>query len=456
MKEKVLLIHPEISRTKYNFKGVIDNEPLELEYIVAVLKEEAFEVRIWDGQVAENTVKDVIEEWKPEHVYICGRTRQENFMKEYARLAKENGAKTYICGLHAQHNYERFKEDYVDFCIMSFDPYIFKALLKGEKPESIDSIMYQADAKEGSTTQCNDSVIDWKVNTPVPVDIKKLPWPDRSQFYTYKDRYRYLELVPCAHVRTAFSCPFKCVFCYRNTLNCSTYTSRDIKDVVDEIESIDCENIYFIDDDFMIDRNRVEEFIRLVKERNIKRKYVCYARADFIAANEDLFPILKEIGFYYILTGLEAMDESKLSDYNKKTSIETNEKAIRIVEDNGMNMMGMFIVDPDFKGKDFRRMYRYIKKKKLIHAAVSIFTPELGSSLYEKYKDRIVSDNPEHWDYLHIVFEPTYLSVKRYWFHYHVLIGKLFVRSFFAGIYDFLDYGYYIKSILKNMFRFAG
>ena len=41
MKEirKVLLIHPEISRTKYNFAGVIDNEPLELEYIAALLRE---------------------------------------------------------------------------------------------------------------------------------------------------------------------------------------------------------------------------------------------------------------------------------------------------------------------------------------------------------------------------------------------------------------------------------
>ena len=34
----VLLIHPEISRTKYNFVGRIENECLELEYISAILK----------------------------------------------------------------------------------------------------------------------------------------------------------------------------------------------------------------------------------------------------------------------------------------------------------------------------------------------------------------------------------------------------------------------------------
>lgn len=53
MKEirKVLLIHPEISRTKYNFAGVIDNEPLELEYIAALLREQGVDYAIWDGQV---------------------------------------------------------------------------------------------------------------------------------------------------------------------------------------------------------------------------------------------------------------------------------------------------------------------------------------------------------------------------------------------------------------------
>ena len=35
----ILLIHPEISRTKYNFVGIIENECLELEYIEAILKE---------------------------------------------------------------------------------------------------------------------------------------------------------------------------------------------------------------------------------------------------------------------------------------------------------------------------------------------------------------------------------------------------------------------------------
>ena len=79
---KVLLVHPEISRNKYNFAGVIDNEPLELEYISAMLKEQGYAPEIWDGQVETQKFADRLRQVKPFAVYVCGRTRQENFMKE--------------------------------------------------------------------------------------------------------------------------------------------------------------------------------------------------------------------------------------------------------------------------------------------------------------------------------------------------------------------------------------
>ncbi|MBS7368597.1 MAG: B12-binding domain-containing radical SAM protein, partial [Oscillospiraceae bacterium] len=92
--KRVLLIHPEISRTKYNFAGVIDNEPLELEYIAALLKERGYSVEIWDGQVDAMPAAEKIRSFSPEFLYVCGRTRQENFIKEYCREGKREGAVT--------------------------------------------------------------------------------------------------------------------------------------------------------------------------------------------------------------------------------------------------------------------------------------------------------------------------------------------------------------------------
>ena len=66
----------------------------------------------------------------------------------------------------------------------------------------------------------------WIENKSVPFDINNLPLPEREYFYAHFDRYRYLELLPCAHVRTAYCCPYRCRFCYRNKLNCGVYSKR--------------------------------------------------------------------------------------------------------------------------------------------------------------------------------------------------------------------------------------
>lgn len=437
-------MHPEISRNKYNFAGVIDNESLELEYICAMLKSMGYEPELWDGQVETVSLADRLRDFMPAYVYVCGRTRQENFMKEYCRDAKEIcKSVTLVGGLHAQHNYRRFYEDYIDCVITSFDIYIIADILNGKELSGVDGICFKRDGK-------------WVENAAKPFDIARLPLPDRTYFYAHADRYRYLELLPCAHIRTTYSCPHRCRFCYRCRMNEGVYSARDIASVVEEIKGIACDNIYIIDDDFLIDPERIAEFVRLIKEQNIHKRYVCYGRADFISKYPDLMKELKEIGFYYILVGLEAVNDKYLADYNKLSDLSCNISAVKLLNDIGINIMGMFIVDLDFKARDFRELYRWIKRSRLKHTAISIFTPEMSLELMEQYRDRLVTDDPAEWDYLHVVARPSQMSVKRFYFHYHILVAKLFVRGWREGIYDFVDYGCYIRSILKNMFRFGG
>ena len=154
--------------------------------------------------------------------------------------------------------------------------------------------------------------------------------------------------------------------------------------------------------------------------------------------------------------GLEAIDDRFLADYNKRCDMNTNIRAVELLNEAGIHMMGMFIVGLDFTAKDFSQLYRWIKQHKLRHTAISILTPEFSSELMEEYKDRLITDNPEAWDYLHVVAKPSKLSVKQYYFHYHVLLVRLFLKGWREGIYDFIDYGFYVKSFLKNMFRFGG
>ena len=444
----ILLIHPEISRTKYNFVGIIENECLELEYIETILKEKGHKVYLYDGQVEQQTVEEKIKKYNPDIVYVCGRTRQENFMLEYCETAKRNNENTItiIGRLHAQLCYERMYKDYLDYILTTFDIYKILDIIDyhfSNKKVNLDNI-------EGICYKKDNS---WIKNKQCAFDINKLPLPDRTYFYEHPKNYRYLELEHSAWVRTAYCCPYNCKFCHRNKMNMGKYVCRDIKDVVEEIANIKSDNIYIVDDDFLFNKDRLNEFIRLIKEKNINKKYICYGRSDFIAENETLMKKLKEIGLYYVLVGLEAIDDRQLKDYNKKSSVYNNVRSIEICNDLNINIMGMFIIDLDYTTKDFKNLYKWIKNHNLKHVAISIFTPEMETETYDMYKNRIITNNPSHWDYLHLVAKPIKMSVRKYYFNYYKLLIKLFLKAQREGVYDFIDYKDYIISFVKNIFK---
>ncbi len=447
---KILLANPETSRNKYDFAGIIDDEPYELECLMAYLKQSGIECRIWDGQIKKD-FQNVFNSFKPDAVYFCGRTRQENFIKEYCRYCKSDKNSdsliTIVGGIHAQNCPERFHEEYIDFVVTTFDPSAVLDILTGKEPENISGIHYKSFENQNN---------EWKVTESLPYNISNMPWADRSLFYENKEKYCYLELRPCAIIRTAFCCPYSCAFCYRNRLNCGKYTVRPVEDVVNEINAIECDNIYIIDDDFLVNVTRLEKFIDLIREKNIHKKFVCFGRADFIVKHPDIIKQLASIGFFYILTGLEYIENKRLRSKNKKSQVNSNVNAIRILHSNGIHMMGMFITDLDFTAHDFRKLYRWIKHYDLKHVAISIYTPEMCLENFEDYKDRMISDNPEEWDYLHLVAKPDKISVRKYYMYYHLLLIKLFLRAKRQGIYDFLNYGSFIKSFLKNLFTFGG
>lgn len=450
MKKKALtflLIHPEVSRTKYNFAGVIENECLELEYISAMLKEEGHAVHIYDTQVENRKINRVLLDINPDVVYICGRTKQENFILEYCKLTKAYNSKivTIIGGIHAQLCYERMYRSYVDYILSTFDIYKILDIVSYAfysstiTLDSISGLSYRQDNK-------------WLHNPSEPFDINRLPLPDRSYFYAHPNRYRYLELEHAAWVRTAYSCPYQCAFCIRNRMNSEKYVWRDIDAVVDEIQAIESKNIYIVDDDFLLNVTRINRFIKLIKERDIHKNYICYGRADFIAKHPDLMKELKSIGLYYVLVGLEAIENVNLKSYNKHSSVSNNVKSIDICNKLDIHIMGMFILDLSYTPRNFRRLYGWIKYHNLRNVAISIFTPEPGLETYDIYADRLITDNPAHFDYLHVVATPEHMSVKQYYIHYYRLLIKLFLKAKREGVYDFIDYGYYIKSFITNIF----
>ncbi|MBQ9425533.1 MAG: radical SAM protein [Erysipelotrichaceae bacterium] len=433
---RVLLVHPEESRTRYDFQGIIENECLDLEWIQAILQDHGYEVTIFDRQVEKLSFQKFIEDKEYDVFYGEARCFQETFILEYAVAFKERFHGLVILGgPHAQINQERFFIPEADLVLSGYNYYDLPLIIEGNRDAC--NLSYRKDGK-------------WICNERRAVDIGKMPLPDRSYFYAHPDRYPYLDLKHAMWLRSSFCCPYRCEFCLRNHMNRRVYSRRDVKDLVDEIELNDNENVYLVDDDFLFDESYVRAFIDEIRRRKISRNYICYGRADFIAAHEDIISDFKDIGLYYVLTGLEDFRDEKLDSYQKRNSVENNERCIEICQRNNVNLMAMFILGLDFKGKDFRELYAYIRRHHLRHVAVSVYTPELGIAEAADY----ITEDPSDFDYLHLVAKPKYLSVRAWYFHYYVLLIRLFLKGWREGVYDFIDYGDYIRSFIRNIFVF--
>lgn len=441
----VLLVRPKSLNIISNV-NVINLEPLDLEYLYTVANEEKVNCRIFDSLFDKRNLKDVLNDFRPDIVAIGGYITQESLILDYCNKIKEHNPaiKIIVGGVHAQVNYERFYVDTIDYIVHSSSLEPFRKLLglgtafDEAALKGIDGICYRKDK-------------EWVENRKLPVNPNELPIPDRSHFNSTKHLYRYLGYSPCAIVKTAFSCPYQCSFCFCRKINEGKYAARDIELVVEEIEGIECDNIHIIDDTFLVSRERIKRFISLIKEKRIKKNFIFYSRADFIVENEDLIKELAAIGTKGVIVGLEAIDDNTLNSYGKQSSEDVNERCVEILQRHDIDCLALFIIDINARKEDFERLHRWIQRVKLKYASVSIFTPIPGTSLFEQFKDKLTTDKMQNWDFLHLVLEPTNMSRKAFYLEYYKLFLRLTLIGKKSGVYDFVDMQY-IRNTAKEFF----
>ncbi len=453
---RVLLVRPP-APNKLSFANILDAEPLELEYLHTGLMQAGFEDMIYDYLCQDKPFRSLLKEYKPDVVAITGYITQENVIKKFCMQAKKYlpGIRVIVGGVHAQINTEVFKQDYIDYISRSESVSAFVDLIRIIDAELMFSDEDKAlpDISDINGLCYKDTAGNWMENQLMTIDVNELPIPDRSFFNQHKKHFRYLDLLEAASIKTSYSCPYNCNFCYCTLLHKGRYRERKLELVIEELKSIESENIVIVDDDFLVNESRLREFIRLVREEGIKKKYVCYARADFVAAHPDIVKDLADIGFTYFLVGLEAIKDTELDDYNKGTGTEHNVKAVEIINSTSAQCIGLMIVGLSADEQDFEDLYNWIVKHNLIHVTISIFTPIPGTPLYEEYRDRISSNNIEDWDFLHLVLEPEKLSRVKFYACYRKLFMKLYKRARKAGLYEYLNLAHYKRMLSRYLLR---
>lgn len=436
----ILLVKPESIDNGFSLDMALRTEPLELEYISAMLKAAHIPCYLYEAALDPHSFEDLLYEYHPDAVAITGYITQENRIKDYASRTKafDPDILTLVGGSHAQKNAERFFEPDIDFICRSDNIFAILDILEQKPFENIDGLCYHT---------CEG----WQKNPIEDFDINRLPIPDRSHMERYLSSYRYLDVHPVALLKTSSSCPHHCSFCYGRTLNNGRYYQRDLSLVIEELQSIASPNIQIADDDFLYDTERLWDFISLVRSHNIHKTFICYGRADFITENPELMKALSHIGLRYVMIGLEAVSNRQLDSYAKGTSLDINCSCVRLLQDLSIQPVGLFIVDIRFRRKDFKNLRRFIHSLGISYTGISIFTPIPGTALYRQYEKRLITRDPEKWDFMHLVVPPVHLSIFRFYLEYFLLVMDLFRLAQKKGIYKFLrlnDYKHIFRKLL--------
>lgn len=415
---KVLLIRPKAHRETIGLQHVMICEPLELEYLISNVDEnikDDINIKIIDLILEKKSYKEILKAEIPDFILFTGYITHVGLIKDLAKEAKEvfPSVKTGVGGVHAEVLPGDFVSPFIDFVyskngIEGFNLSL-ESLIKGETKEAINRKLLKIGPKKEFFTYKH---------------------PDRESVSAYREKYYYMFHNPCALIKTSYGCPYNCSFCFCKEITDGKYFTRDIDDVMDELESLDEEEIYIVDDDFLYKLDRLEKFIEAIKNRNINKKFLVYGRADFIVENKEILKRLKGVGLESVIVGIESLREKDLKEYNKKTTKDINEACIKILKDLNIELYATLIIPLDFTKKDFKDMTKWLRDLDVRFVNLQPLTPLPGTDIFQDYLEDIIVKREDYhlWDMAHVVLEPKHMSIRKYYIQLLIAYYRIVMR----------------------------
>ncbi len=406
---KVLLVRPPVPKFTIGLKNIMLCEPLELEYVAAGLT--GHEVKILDLLIERN-FKKVLRIFNPDVVGTSSYITGVNEVIKLCRTVKNFNPEclTVVGGVHASVSAEDFADLSVDLVVLGDGTTKMREIV-----DSVQSGHSFSKIKGLALVQAGNKI----TKTPPCVYMKnpdELPFPRRDLVAHLRGRYYYLFHQPVTLMKTTWGCWYKCNFCFTWKVTDGIPYSRSPESIVREIETISTSDIYIVDDIFLINRKRLLRIAALLKEKNVKKKFLVYSRADFICENEDIIKVWSEVGLSAVIIGLEASTDPELDMMNKQCTVDYNRKSIEILRKYGIDTYGSLIPLPDYNEKDWERLQNFIFETGLYYVNISPLTPMPGTDIWESYKDRLTVSRKAFplWDLSHCLL-PTNLPLKKYY-----------------------------------------
>ena len=410
---KVMLVRPKPHKNSLGLSDLMTCEPLELEYVSSVVKSLGHEVVLEDMILEKSSLLSLLKKENPEVVLFTAYITHVNVIKGYCDIVKKYNSEivTAVGGVHSEVLPEDFNHPTIDYVLgingLQNTGILLNSIQNHEEPK------FKHDAIDKTY---------------------KLPIPDREITRRYRHIYDYAYHIPCALLKTSFGCPFNCKFCFCVEITNHQYYERELEPVIEELKRIEEPNVFIVDDNFLVNRERIKMFCKLLEENDIHKTFIIFGRADFIVANPDMIELLAKHGLDAIFVGIESFKQGDLNDFNKKLSVEESEKAAEILYKNNVDLYAGAIVGPDWDSQDFKNFVKWVNKMHIRYVNLQPLVPLPATPIYDTYKDQLLlkRDEYEKWDLTHIAIMPTKLRPSRY--YYEIIKGYFKTTGSFESL----------------------
>lgn len=217
-------------------------------------------------------------------------------------------------------------------------------------------------------------------------------------------------------VNASRGCHQDCNFCSIKSVY-PDFKKKDVQVVIEDIKSqIKHQHflakflpriIWITDDNFSSDRKWAKDLLREIAKLAHDYCFTIQARVD-IAHDDELLSLMKKAKINRVYLGIESLDQESLDRFNKNSSLEAIEVAVKNLRKKGIDVHGLFVFgDDNFQKGDGRRVAEFVNRQGLSGVLIQPLTPYPGTRLFKDLEEqnRILHHNWAHYNGK-IVFKP--------------------------------------------------